>query len=173
MRKPAERFVAPISHALSRFGIKPNVLTLFSFLCGLACVYFFLSDWTYFVIFAALHLLFDVLDGSVARFSGAVSKQGKWMDWWSDRTIAFLIIAKCGYKGLITYAPILAGAAIALGILTNLWFAFSKKDVPVLCTRLVAVCLGILSFSNAIIPVAIGIYVWSLCWQVWYTLNNI
>lgn len=179
LRKHIEPVLRPVARILGRVGIKPDHLTLLAFFCGLGAVYFFLVDWQWFTILSIAHIVLDLLDGALARATGAGSQRGKKLDWWSDRTIAFLIIGKCIYTyGITPLTPftgetITGVLALIIGLITSSWFIRSKKNVPVLNARSLILILGILKLSWLIIPIAFAIYLSSLVWQVWYSLNNL
>ncbi|MBS3176192.1 CDP-alcohol phosphatidyltransferase family protein [Candidatus Woesearchaeota archaeon] len=94
-REEAAIFTNPLARRLHKLGVKPNLITTLSFLSGLAAVYFLFYNHAIFVFFGVLHLLFDGLDGSLARVSQTSSLFGKWYDYATDRTITFLLLAKC------------------------------------------------------------------------------
>src|SRR3989344_6707027 len=61
----------PLARSLRRAGISANMLTLCSLITGALAVSWLFLNHGLFVLFAVLHLLFDGLDGVVARISGA------------------------------------------------------------------------------------------------------
>ncbi len=84
--------IKPIAAIISKTGINPIIITLFSLLLAVIAFYFYQTG--YFVlgaIFLILSGLFDALDGEVARLTGQVSKLGGFIDSTIDRICEFFI----------------------------------------------------------------------------------
>src|SRR3989344_9188153 len=70
-----------------RAGITADIITGLSFLSGLAAVWFLFVDTPLFLLFGALHLLFDAFDGLIARTAKA-TRYGAYIDSLNDHLIA-------------------------------------------------------------------------------------
>ena len=81
----------PICNVLIRHQVTANILTLLAFLSGLLAVFSFYFNWQFIgLIFLALHILLDGLDGPLARQAGQTSLKGSFTDVCSDQSIIAL-----------------------------------------------------------------------------------
>lgn len=75
------------------FPFSPNILTLFSiFLAVIGAYYIYLNVIYMAILFIALSLLMDGLDGIVARAQKKQTKFGAFLDGVSDRVVEFIIL---------------------------------------------------------------------------------
>ena len=79
---------------LGDLGVHPHVLTSIALISGLLSFYFLFENHVLFVFFGALHLLFDVFDGYVARYRNMETKFGDYFDHLGDKLIEFLLLGK-------------------------------------------------------------------------------
>lgn len=80
------------------FKIKPNTITLFAFLIGIASGLFIAFNMLYIAILLLwISGILDVLDGSVARLTKNTSKIGAYMDLIFDRMVEAAIILGFAY----------------------------------------------------------------------------
>ncbi|MBI1968447.1 CDP-alcohol phosphatidyltransferase family protein [Candidatus Woesearchaeota archaeon] len=119
-----------IAEPLVRAGIPASLLTLASFLLGLAAVFFLFQNHFLFVLFSIFHLLADALDGMVARVTKP-SHFGKYLDYASDQLIALLLLARIAGE-LQDFFVVLI---ILLFLAAQLVHLFSKLTAPVLFAR--------------------------------------
>ena len=102
--KRRERFSSlsiSIGIAFSKLRLSPNQWTLISLLPVMAAVYFLANQ--QFLAAAGLFLLsgfLDLVDGSVARVTGRVSKLGAYLDTVVDRYVEAIIILGLFFVGL-------------------------------------------------------------------------
>lgn len=129
-RKFRSKLLEPIGIFLLKFKITANLMTFISFIFGLASAYFLFQNHFLFIIFAAVHVLGDGLDGVLARLAGE-SILGKYLDYFSDRIIILLILIKI-YLHLQDYYVILV---IFLFMLCHAVHVFSKFKYPVIFFR--------------------------------------
>ncbi len=145
-----------------RCGIKANAVTFFSFAAGIAAVFFLFQNYFLFLLTALLHLLFDALDGVIARresSSQAHPSQAKYLpdrksssrktfgtiiDHGGDSLLTVLALAKIGWF-LGDYYPYIIAALFALAVLMHFRFG-----APVIFMR-TAVFILLLLFT---LPVA-------------------
>lgn len=124
-----------LGRGLHTLGISANMLTFFSLLSGLLAVYWLFSNYSLFVLFAVLHLLFDALDGVVARVSGTASSPfGKYFDQGSDSIVTILAVLKVGWYLQDLYAYLIAG----LFFLAIIIYFLSRCQAPIIFMRTVA-----------------------------------
>ncbi|HLC84186.1 MAG TPA: CDP-alcohol phosphatidyltransferase family protein [Candidatus Nanoarchaeia archaeon] len=174
-RPKVEPVLRPFALALGRTGLAPNHLTFAAFVCGLAAVYFLLENWTFFVIFGIAHLVLDIMDGALARANGRVTERGRFFDFWSDRTIEILMLAKLSFypNNVISNPQIIGPIAIVIGFISYFWYYKSKRNVPVLFSRSLIIIIAMIKLPSLAIPVALIVSSLSLIWQIWYLLNNL
>lgn len=82
------RSLGPLLKAMTRVGIKPDLITLLSGLAGLAFVPLWLAGYRAPAIcFLLLHCLLDGLDGPCARYQGVASPRGSFTDTFTDQIV--------------------------------------------------------------------------------------
>src|SRR3989344_9454987 len=86
-----EKFFVPLMKIIALSRLPPAFFTLLSFLFGIGAV-LNVQHQVFFFVFAALSLIFDIVDGHLARFLKKESQSGKWLDYGSDRIIEGLLI---------------------------------------------------------------------------------
>lgn len=163
---------APLARGLARLGISPNLVTLFGLvLSGLAA---YLITLDRFILAGAILLLsgvFDLLDGSLARLTGKVSKFGSLLDSLVDRVsegILFFGFLVLSLDNADVTLAILSYAAFAGSVFVSYARARSEglgiKGVVGIMTRpervavvVIGLFTGLVSFSLAIIVLFSGI----------------
>ncbi len=121
-----------VGRVLHKLKISAHLLTFFSLLSGLLTVYFLFSHYFLFVLFALLHLLFDALDGVVARISkNDSSLLGKYFDQGSDSLVTILAVLKVGWYLQDLYAYLIAG----LFFLAVIIYFLSRCQAPIIFMR--------------------------------------
>jgi phosphatidylglycerophosphate synthase len=127
--KRRERFLdlsIRIGTAFSRIGLSPNQWTLLSLLPVLLAFYFLVQ-----AEFLGAALLFivagfiDMIDGSVARVTGQVTKLGGYLDTVVDRYVEFIIVIGILFSGIPDFL-IPAGAWILLYLFGSLMTTYAK-----------------------------------------------
>ena len=128
-------------HKLRKIGLlllkirfTPNFLTTLSLLSGLLGIYFLFDNYILFFSFALLHLLFDGLDGVVARLSTS-TRFGDYYDHITDSLITFLALFKIGLYYGDYYAYVIA----ALFLLVHGVYYLSHQKAPLLFTRTITI----------------------------------
>lgn len=79
---------------LSRLGVKPNHLTILNAISSIFVIYFLFENNTLVILFMILRLIFDNLDGDLARATGQVTKFGSIFDKAVDHTSVLLMLLK-------------------------------------------------------------------------------
>ena len=126
------KYLGFIAEPLQKLGITANHLTLFSFLLGLAAVWFLFDNHFYFVLFGLLHLCFDSLDGVLARATKATAF-GTSFDTLSDNVLVILLLVK---SHAVFDNNVYALAAVLYALMLTLYF-FSRARAPALFMRTV------------------------------------
>ncbi|MCS7286728.1 MAG: CDP-alcohol phosphatidyltransferase family protein [Anaerolineae bacterium] len=86
LREKTRKFVEEVARAIGATGITPNVLTIIGFLLTFpVALALALGKWLTAGVLLILAGLFDVIDGSVARVMGRVSRFGAFLDSTLDR----------------------------------------------------------------------------------------
>jgi phosphatidylglycerophosphate synthase len=125
-----------IGRFLRRWKINPNQLTFLSLVSGIGAIYFLFSHFGYFVLFALLHVMFDGLDGVVARL-GTPSSYGSYLDIGVDSFITILLIVKIGYY-INDFYPFIIAGLFTLAVLIHM---VTKFEAPILFMRSVGLIL--------------------------------
>lgn len=119
-RAHAERALDPVGAALHRIGISANVLTILGLLIAAATALAIASGhllWAFFGV--ALTGLPDLLDGSVARYSGKAGPKGAFLDSTADRISDGLLFGGVAWylADESAYLPVLVLAVMGLSML--------------------------------------------------------
>jgi phosphatidylglycerophosphate synthase len=95
--KGRERFSGlsvKVGIAFSKLGLSPNQWTVISLVPALIAVYFLIrQDYLFTALFFLLAVFIDLVDGSVARVTGRVTRLGAYLDTIIDRYVEGIIIA--------------------------------------------------------------------------------
>ncbi len=110
----------PLRFAGSK-GVKPMHLTILSFILGLTGLYFLFENDVLAGVFIISYIVFDVLDGTLARVTNTQSEFGGSVDFFFDRIIAGVFLVKYHvYTGNLVL-PI-------VGIIAVIAVSFDEKD---------------------------------------------
>jgi len=166
-----------LAKAVSRFGINANHITILSLLSGIAAIYFLFNNYYLFVVFALLHLLFDGVDGVVARVTKPTT-QGKYFDLLSDSGVTFLALLKVAWHLQGFYAYIAAGLFL-LALIIHLKF---KLQPPMLFLRTISIIVLLVAthplfpFTNMVLTAgylaAGGVSLYSLARQLQWRMQH-
>jgi phosphatidylglycerophosphate synthase len=119
---PFEMLVSPyITWVLINLGVTPNSVTLTFFCLGLTSAYLFSLNSTAAVILAFLfyrfHILLDVCDGEVARYTKKFSDIGKYLDLFTHQIVYPSVIAGMSvhvYKMVNKYEVLILGMILCV-----------------------------------------------------------
>lgn len=93
MREKFNGLSIQVGIVFGKLGLSPNAWTIGTILPTLVALYFLLfKDFLMAGLFFIIAAFFDLIDGSVARVTGRVSKFGAYLDTVMDRYVEFLII---------------------------------------------------------------------------------
>ncbi|MDD5192993.1 MAG: CDP-alcohol phosphatidyltransferase family protein [Candidatus Nanoarchaeia archaeon] len=98
----------PISKLFNSLGFTPNGLTIISLLSGILAAIFLNISKDLFLLFIFLHFLFDLFDGSLARYQGLKNKKGWWIDYATDRIVTISVLFSAIFLVTEKIIPILA-----------------------------------------------------------------
>lgn len=102
-RVPVSRTGDPIGVWLVRHGLSPNVVTVLGSVAGAATALWFFPRGQLFVgtVVVTLFLLFDLLDGAMARASGKVTRFGAVLDASCDRIVDGILFGSLVWWALV------------------------------------------------------------------------
>lgn len=139
-----------------KMKISANIMTGFSFFCGVLAVIFLFQNHGLFLLFAIFHLVADALDGVIARVS-KTTLFGEYFDHICDSLIVFFILTKIG----LYFHDYLAFIVAGLYFLYQTIYFFSRCRAPIIYTRTLTLILltfyipGIISLSAHLLLVAL------------------
>jgi CDP-diacylglycerol--glycerol-3-phosphate 3-phosphatidyltransferase len=162
-RTPVERAVKPIGHALRRTGLSPDHLTIVGLLVAVASAVAIGSGRLFIgLVLVVLAALPDLLDGALAKASGASSQRGAYFDSVIDRvTDAFLFGGLAFYfaDGDEPRLAVLPFAVMAVSSVISYQRAKAeslgldaKGGLMERAERIILLCVGLL-FSSLLVPI--------------------
>ena len=123
--------VKPLARLVSRHAnFTPNQVSLLSLIVGVASIFFlFWGGYLFTLIGAGLssfYLVFDIIDGQIARVKGLTSKVGAWLDGVLSFALIPLMLLATGI-GLESYSALLVGSLAALCFPLQFTFIYYYK----------------------------------------------
>src|SRR5512136_2665551 len=129
-------YLEPVADVFVRLRITPNQISLLSLAAGILCAYlFFRREFALGALALLLSAVFDLIDGSVARKTGAHTDFGAVFDWIVDKYVDALVILGIGLSGIaiisryFTVPPMADFAIVAFAIIGSLMNTFIKPVV--------------------------------------------
>lgn len=129
-------YLEPIADLFVRIGITPNQISVLALFAGVLCAVLFYQGAFFYgslALFASAGL--DLVDGSVARKTGAHTDFGAVFDWIVDKYIDALALLGVGLSGtaivsrLVQVSPAADYAVVAFAIIGSLMNTFIKPVV--------------------------------------------
>ncbi|MEM8618345.1 MAG: CDP-alcohol phosphatidyltransferase family protein [Actinomycetota bacterium] len=162
-RAPVDRVVRPVGDSIKKTGITPDHLTIMGLLVGIGAAVAIgagaLRLGLFLVILAALP---DLLDGAVAKATGASSPRGAFFDSTIDRVTDALLLGGIAWYLASTQSAHMAMLPFAiLGVSTVISYMRAKAEslgieakggLMERAERIVAICVGLL-FNVLLIPI--------------------
>lgn len=109
IKSRVDKLLHPVATKLISLGFRPNTLTLLNLICGsFAGMLFFFHQIILACIFTLLSLLFDGLDGTVARMLKTSSERGEIFDRVCDRYVMGIIFLGIAYANYVSSLILLA-----------------------------------------------------------------
>jgi archaetidylinositol phosphate synthase len=131
------RYLEPVADLFVRIGITPNQISLLALAAGLLCAFLYYRGeyvWGSLALFASAVL--DLVDGSVARKTGAHTDFGAVFDWIVDKYVDALALLGVGLSGIAimtrivpTLPPVADYAVVGFAIIGSLMNTFIKPVV--------------------------------------------
>ncbi|TWG08474.1 phosphatidylinositol phosphate synthase [Saccharopolyspora dendranthemae] len=102
-RTSVSRLTNPIGRGLVRIGLTPNVVTVVGTVASVASALWFFPRGSLFVgtVVTAIFLLFDILDGAMARVGGRVTRFGGVLDASCDRIVDGVLFGSLVWWALV------------------------------------------------------------------------
>ena len=130
------KYLEPVADVFVRLRITPNQISLLSLAAGIVCAYlFFQREFLLGSLALLLSAIFDLIDGSVARKTGAHTNFGAVFDWIVDKYVDGLVILGIGLSGIQIVSqfypvpPVADFCVVALAIIGSLMNTFIKPVV--------------------------------------------
>ena len=130
------RYLEPVADIFVRLRITPNQISLLALAAGIACaVLFFQRQFLWGALALLLSAVLDLVDGSVARKTGAHTNFGAVFDWIVDKYVDALALLGVGLAGIPVVSrffpvpPIADFAVVAFAIIGSLMNTFIKPVV--------------------------------------------
>jgi len=172
IKAPVTRVITPLCRGLLRAGITPNQMSAFGGLGSSVAALFLFGTGHFFagVMVTTVFVLFDLLDGTMARMSGSSSKWGALLDSTLDRVSDAAILGSMAYW-LFRHHDRLVPVFIAL-IITGSLISYIKARAEALdieCnggiaerTERLILILVAAGFHGLRLPYILAIGAWSL-----------
>jgi len=129
-------YLEPVADVFVRLRVTPNQISLLSLAAGILCAYlFFQREFLLGALALLLSAVFDLIDGSVARKTGAHTNFGAVFDWIVDKYVDALALLGIGLSGIaivsqfIAVPPIADFGIVAMAIIGSLMNTFIKPVV--------------------------------------------
>jgi archaetidylinositol phosphate synthase len=95
------KYLEPVADVFVRLKITPNQISLLALLAGIICAILFIRrEFMLGAIVLLISAIFDLIDGSVARKTGAHTNFGAVFDWIVDKYVDALVILGVGLSGI-------------------------------------------------------------------------
>lgn len=162
-RRPVDRAVAPVGKALRRTGLTPDHLTVVGLLVGVAAAVAIGTGRLFLgLLLVILAALPDLLDGALAKASGAASERGAFFDSTVDRITDAVLLGGIAWHFAATESPFLVLLPFAVSAVAQI-ISYQRAKAESLgldakgglmerAERIVLICLG-LAFPVLLIPV--------------------
>ena len=127
-RASVSRVTDPIGAWLVRAGLSPNAMTVTGTVCTVVAALIFFPTNHLFVgsALVAVFVLFDLLDGSMARTSGRVTKFGQVLDASCDRIADGVLYGCIAWWALVVAHDELVGAAALVSLVAAQVISYIK-----------------------------------------------
>lgn len=130
------KYLEPVADLFVKVGITPNQISLLALFAGIACaVLYYRGEFVGGSLALFLSAVFDLVDGSVARKTGAHTDFGAVFDWIVDKYVDALALLGVGLSGIavvsrfLPVSPVADYAVVAFAIIGSLMNTFIKPVV--------------------------------------------
>ena len=139
------RYLGPLVRPLLKLGVSANYLTIVGFISGLIAVWFLFRRNDLFILFASLQIIFDIIDGVLARETKA-TRLGKYLDHGIDNLMVVLIVGKGFFVLASVQSKILSGVVAVLYAFHLGAYLLSKLRAPFIFLRTMTFVFYFLGF---------------------------
>ncbi|WAC05835.1 MAG: CDP-alcohol phosphatidyltransferase family protein [Methanoregula sp.] len=129
-------YLEPVADLFVKAGITPNQISLLALFAGVLCaILFYRGEFLWGSLALFVSAVFDLVDGSVARKTGAHTDFGAVFDWIVDKYVDALALLGVGLSGiaivsgLLPVSPMADYAIVAFAIIGSLMNTFIKPVV--------------------------------------------
>jgi archaetidylinositol phosphate synthase len=130
------KYLEPVAEVFVRLRITPNQISLLALVAGVICAFLFSrSEFLLGSLALLVSAVFDLIDGSVARKTGAHTDFGAVFDWIVDKYVDALALLGVGLSGVAIVSQFLVVppgtdfAIVAIAIIGSLMNTFIKPVV--------------------------------------------
>jgi archaetidylinositol phosphate synthase len=130
------KYLEPVAEVFIRLRITPNQISFLALIAGSVCAWlFFLHEYLLGSLALLVSAIFDLIDGSVARKTGAHTNFGAVFDWIVDKYVDAIVLLGIGLAGipiisqLLPVPPVADFAVVAVAITGSLMNTFIKPVV--------------------------------------------
>ena len=130
------KYLEPVAEVFIRLRITPNQISLLALIAGGVCAWlFFLHEFLLGSLALLVSAVFDLIDGSVARKTGAHTNFGAVFDWIVDKYVDAIVLLGIGLAGIPIISQLLPVphvadfAVVAVAITGSLMNTFIKPVV--------------------------------------------
>ncbi len=165
-RTNTTQILAPATEVLQKLHVRANHLTTLALLMSIFAIIFFDSH-TLFTTFIILHLVFDIVDGSLARREGP-TQFGKWFDYLSDSSLVILL----GLRLFAEKQSFIILAMLIVYILHHSIYIIKKMHGPIMYGRTILALAFVFTVYTLGIWIVLVISLLGIIAQVWYGLRG-
>jgi archaetidylinositol phosphate synthase len=129
-------YLEPVADLFVRIKISPNQISLMALAAGILCAaLYYRREFLFGSLALFASAIFDLVDGSVARKTGAHTDFGAVFDWIVDKYVDALVLLGVGLSGIGIISPFLQAppfadfAVVAFAIIGSLMNTFIKPVV--------------------------------------------
>lgn len=114
-------------------NLSSNIVSLFGLICGLLGAYFMFSQHTLFIIFLLLAILFDVLDGAMAKIEKNKDKLTGWLiDSVKDRIVTTAILVQIALNANFKFIYIILAIFLLVSLLVHYEKIVHKRNLRII-----------------------------------------
>jgi CDP-diacylglycerol---glycerol-3-phosphate 3-phosphatidyltransferase len=129
-RASVSRVTDPLGAALVRAGLTPNAMTVIGTVCTVVTAVWFFprggTDLFWGSALVTVFVLFDLLDGAMARTSGQVTRFGTVLDASCDRIADGVLFAAMAWWALVVAHDLITGAAALVSLVAAQVISYVK-----------------------------------------------